>query len=76
MNTVENYNLFQTFSFLPETAKTEIADLIILRSAQAAEMKQDKLLELLLNAPVATEEEIQLQDNVRGHLRQWKINGF
>jgi hypothetical protein len=36
-------------------------------------MRQEDFLELILNGPVADEETIKRQDEVREHLRQWKI---
>jgi hypothetical protein len=34
---------------------------------------QEELYRLLLNGPVADEETIKMQDEVREHMRQWKL---
>jgi hypothetical protein len=36
-------------------------------------MSREEFLQFLLNGPVASEETIKLQDEVREHIKQWKI---
>ena len=38
-----------------------------------AKEEQEELYRLLLNGPVADEETIKMQDEVREHIRQWKL---